>query len=238
MASDVALEAVVFDWGGTLSLHVEVELLDLWRVAARRLDPAREEDVVRRLVAVEAASWARTRTTQRSARLLDLLREASDELELDVAEAVLEEAAASHLDAWTPSIRHDPDALPVLEALRERGLRIALLSNTHWPRAYHERFLDRDGLAPLIDARVYTSELDWVKPHPAVFAEVTSRLGVDAAACAFVGDRPHDDVRGARAAGMRAVWRRNVHVGETAEDADAVIDALPELLPVVDGWRG
>jgi len=41
---------------------------------------------------------------------------------LDVAEAVLEEAAVHHLDAWTPHITHDPDAAPVLAALRERGL--------------------------------------------------------------------------------------------------------------------
>ena len=54
-----------------------------------------------------------------------------------------EEAALLYLDAWTPHIRHDPDAVPVIEALRARGLKIGLLSNTHWPRAYHGANLER-----------------------------------------------------------------------------------------------
>lgn len=187
---------------------------------------------------MEAASWARTTTTQRSSRLLDLLMEASAALDLDVAEAVLEEAATSHLDAWTPHIRHDPDAVPTLTALRERGYKIGLLSNTHWPRAYHERFLERDGLIDLIDVRVYTSEIDWTKPHPAAFRAVLDALDVaDPGACVFVGDRPYDDIRGAQQAGMRAVHRPNPALPAGAVTPDAVITSLPELLPLVDGWR-
>ncbi len=236
----MTLDAVVFDWGGTLAVHADVELADLWRAAARRLaegDAEREDRLTEGLVAVEAASWERATTTKRSARLVDLLREASDALDLDVAEAVLEEAGQHHLDAWTPSIAHDPDAAPVLTALRDRGLKIGLLSNTHWPRSFHERFLERDGLAPLIDARCYTSELDWIKPHPEVFHHVAERLDVDPERCAFVGDRPLDDISGAQGVGMKAVWRVNAALPFSTDDADAVIHALPELLPHVDAWR-
>ena len=145
---------------------------------------------------------------------MDLLREASDALDLDVAEAVLEEAGQHHLDAWTPSIAHDPDAAPVLTALRDRGLKIGLLSNTHWPRAFHEHFLERDGLAPLIDVRCYTSELDWIKPHPEVFRHVAERLDVDAGALR---------VRGRPAAGrhQRRAGRR--HEGGVAREPIAAL---------------
>src|SRR5918912_391597 len=132
----MGIEAVVFDWGGTLSVFVEAELVDAWRLAARHLAPEREEEVTARLVAVEAAFWATTASHQRSATLADLLASAAAELELDVAEALLEEAAVRHLDAWTPHVRHDPDAAPTIEALRRRGLRIGLLSNTHWTRTF------------------------------------------------------------------------------------------------------
>ena len=54
----------------------------------------------------------------------------------------------------------------VLGCLRDKGLRLGLLSNTHWPRQFHERFLERDGLADLLDARFYTSEMEYVKPTP------------------------------------------------------------------------
>ena len=234
----MTVEAVIFDWGGTLSVFVQSELVDAWRLAARHLAPDREDELTDRLLAVEAAFWSTTATHQRSFTLADLLAAATRELGLDVAEALLEEAAVRHLDAWTDHIRHDPDAAPTIAALRERGLRIGLLSNTHWPRAFHERFLERDGLAGLIDARLYTSEMPFQKPHPAAFAAALEALDVDDPARAvFVGDRPWDDVSGAKGAGLRAVLRPNPFVEPHQVEPDAVIERLPDLVDLVDAWR-
>lgn len=217
-----------------------VELLDVWRLAARHLAPDREDELTERLVAAEDEFWATTATHQRSRTLADLLAAASAAVGLDVTDAVLEEAATHHLDAWTPHITHDDDAVPTLEALRARGIRIGLLSNTHWPRTFHERFLERDGLTELIDARLYTSELDFQKPHPTAFRAALQALDVeDASAAVFVGDRPWDDIVGAKRVGMRAVLRTNPLVGtHDAAEPDAVIERLPELLPVVERWSG
>ncbi len=135
-------------------------------------------------------------------------------------------------------MRHDPEALPVLAALKERGMAIGLLSNTHWPRAFHEHFLERDGLAEVIDVRCYTSELDYTKPHPDAFGTVLAALGVpEAERVVFVGDRPYDDIFGAQSLGMRAVLRPNPLVPGYDVDPDAVIDRLPELLPTIERWR-
>lgn len=232
-----ALDAVIFDWGGTLSDFVSLELLDMWRAAAHHLAPDREDEVTAHLLAVEERFWARTTATQESGTLADILAEASAELGLDVAEAVLEEAAVQHLDSWTPHIRHDPDAAPVLAALRERGLAIGLLSNTHWPRAFHEHFLERDGLVELIDARLYSSELSHLKPHPSVFHAALEAVGADDPTRAvFVGDRPFDDVFGAKGVGMKAVLRPNGDVPAYDVEPDATITTLPELLTIVDAW--
>jgi putative hydrolase of the HAD superfamily len=232
-----AIEGVIFDWGGTLSRFVEAELVDAWRLAARHLAPDREDEVTATLVAVEEEFWATTTTDQRSTTLADLLAAGSARLGLDVAEALLEEAAVRHLDAWTDHVRHDRDAAPTLRALRTRGLRIGLLSNTHWPRAFHERFLERDGLGDLIDARLYTCEMPYQKPHPTAFEAALRALEIDVPGRAvFVGDRPWDDVFGAQRAGLRAVLRRNVGVPPYEVDPDAVIDELPELIDLVDEW--
>lgn len=231
------IEAVAFDWGGTLSLFADVDMADMWRMAAEHLDPERADDLCARLVAVEEASWARIAVDQRSTTLTSLLTLASAEIGLDVAEAVLEEAALHHLDSWTPHIRHDPDAAPVLRQLREQGLRIGLLSNTHWPRAFHEHFLERDGLADLIDVRCYTSELPFTKPHPEAFGAVLDGLGAARPdRVAFVGDRPYDDVHGARSVGMRAVLRPNPLVPSYDVEPDAVIESLTELPEVLARW--
>jgi putative hydrolase of the HAD superfamily len=229
---------VIFDWGGTLSEYAIAEFEQLWLRAARHLDPEHEAETALRLAAVEVAFWERTATTQQSGTLADILAEAATLLGREVAEAVREEAAALYLDAWEPLIKHDPDCVPVLQALRARGLRIGLLSNSHWPRDYHERFLERDGLAELIDARLYTSEMPYLKPHPTAFRAALDALEVtDPSAAVFVGDRAYDDVSGAQGVGMRGVLRTNPAVpGYDAVEPDAVIDRLPELLPHIETW--
>jgi len=55
----------------------------------------------------------------------------------------------------------------------------------------------------------------------------------------FVGDRPFDDVYGAKQAGMRAVLIANSDVPAFADaEPDAVISRLSELLPLIDSWSG
>ena len=58
----------------------------------------------------------------------------------------------------------------------------------------------------------------------------------DPARAVFVGDRPYDDVFGAKQAGLRGVLRRNRFMPGYDVEPDAVIDTLPELLGLVDGW--
>jgi putative hydrolase of the HAD superfamily len=231
------IEAVIFDWGGTLSIYADIDLEDMWRMAARHLAPEHEEALTAQLVKVEMDAWDRIQVDQHSFTLAQLLADASEAVGVDVAAAVLEEASQHHLDAWTPHIRHDPDAAGVLQALQERGLKVGLLSNTNWPRDFHEHFLARDGLAPLIDARLYTSELDHSKPHRSVFVAALKAVGVvDASRAVFVGDRPYDDVWGAQQAGLRGVLRSNDIMPAYDVEPDGVIDSLPELLPLIDGW--
>lgn len=225
---------MIFDWGGTLSVWSDPDIEDMWRLAARHIAPDREDELLARLVAVEERSWARTRSDRRSTRLAELLAEASAEIGADVAEAVLEEAATHHLDSWTPHIRHQPDAASTLRALRGTGLRVGLLSNTHWPRHFHEHFLARDGLDAYIDARLYTSDMERIKPDPSVFLAAAEAVGVDPGRAVFVGDRMLDDVWGAKQAGLLAVWVRNERGPAYDVTPDAVIDRLAELPPVIE----
>jgi putative hydrolase of the HAD superfamily len=235
------IEAVIFDWGGTLSIYVDVDMEDMWRMTAMHLasgsDASREDEIRDRLVAVEAEAWAGILVDQRSFTLAQLLARASEELHLDVAAAVIEEATQGHLDSWTPHIRHDPAAASVLAELKKRGLKVGLLSNTHWPRQFHEHFLARDGLVDYIDARLYTSEMTYSKPHASAFRAAMDAIEVaDPARAVFVGDRAYDDVFGAQQAGMRGVLRPHGMVPGYDVIPDAVIGPLPELLAVLDGW--
>lgn len=238
----MAIEAVLFDWGGTLTQGWlgQEELGELWRVAADHLAaeagcPDEAPRIAERLLEVELAAWDRAVATGRSFRIAELLDEASTSLRLDVAAAVREEAAARHTDAWAPHVRHRPEAGEVLDELRARGWRIGLLSNTHWPRSVHEQFFERDGLGGRFDACCYTCELEHVKPHPEAFRAALASINAKPEATVFVGDRPVDDIGGAAALGMRTVrLTDNAHEVPPGIVPDAEIEDLRPLPAVLD----
>ena len=229
----MTVRAVLFDWGGTLSVHAPVDLLDMWRAAARVLSPDDPEPVAAALLAAEDRWWREcTEQGDRSGTTEELVRSVASATHLDV-----EAALAAYHGAWEPTVAHDPAAAAALTALRDRGLRTGLLSNTHWPRALHERWLADAGLLDLLDVRVYTSDLAHLKPHPEAFGALLQALQVEAADAVFVGDRPRDDVWGAQRVGMRTVLLTGRPVPPHDVVADAELPDLEGLVEVVDRWR-
>jgi putative hydrolase of the HAD superfamily len=222
------IEAVIFDWGGTLTPWHTVDPLDAWRAATG------EEHAAASLAAAEQAVWIRSRDEHRSATLAEVLAAAN----IDPAD----ESVARYHEWWEPHTLLDPDVPDLFRELRRRGLRIGVLSNTTWPRAEHERIFARDEVLSLIDGAVYTSEIAWTKPHPEAFRAALAGVGVaDPARAVFVGDRPFDDIHGAKSVGMRAVWLPHSDIpdwqrGEIAGEPDAVIHRLAELPAVLDSW--
>lgn len=236
----MSVQAVIFDWGGTLTEWAPVELEDMWQVAAEHLSEQTGRELVelkRALHAAELRMWERVNKTQHAGTLVELLADASRELGLDVAEAVMSEVATRHLDAWTPHMHHHADALTALQQLHSAGLKLGLLSNTHWPEKFHEHFLERDGLAPYLHVRAYTSNMRHSKPHRETFLHVLERLGVAPDKAVMVGDRPIDDVWGAQQVGMRGVWRPHDQCPPLGDVVpDAVIQRLGELPALIATW--
>ena len=234
----VAVDTVIFDWGGTLSHWVPQERVpEFWKASARSVDPDRVDDLAAHLLTAEEAVWAQVRGAQRSGRLEDIVRAAAAAHDLEFAEDLFAAAAGSYFEAWELELHHKADALPTLAALKSMGLRTGLLSNTHWPRQFHEQLLERDGLHEVIDERLYTSELTHVKPHPLAFKAALNALGAKPERTVFVGDRLYDDIYGAKSSGMRAVLVLPRPEGDNATiEPDATIHQLSELIGVIDGW--
>jgi putative hydrolase of the HAD superfamily len=202
----VSVAAVLLDWGGTITPSHDADLHDLWRLAAYEMAPAHATELTARLVAVERQWWWDAASHLRSGSAGEIMSIASASLGVDVAAAVADATARRDVAAWTPRTVADPEALLLLHLLRARGLRVGLLTNTHWPAAWHARLLARDGLLELFDARVYAADLPVRKPHPMVFQAGLAALGVsDPAQVVHVGDRADVDVAGAAAVGMCTV---------------------------------
>lgn len=237
----MTVDAVVFDWGGTLTHDPVIDHVGLWRDAAACLAAATDGDgdqLAAHLLDAERRLWARCEETRLSFTLAEIFAAHMGGLSGERARDVLDEASSCYLEAWAAHLSHHPATAVTLKRLRAMGLAIGMLSNTHWPAAFHERLLARDGLAPLIDVRAYTSDMERAKPDPAAFGVVLGHLGLPPARVVFVGDRPRDDVWGAQQAGMRAIWKR--HPMAPPLDGvvpDAVIDDLEELPALVAAWR-
>jgi len=101
--------------------------------------------------------------------------------------------------------RADPEALSVLQALGDRGLRLGMFSNAT-DDCFIQASVDRFGFRPWLDPVLSSAGTGIRKPDPAAFAPILSAWDLPAEAVAMVGDTPEADVRGARQAGMRSVW--------------------------------
>jgi putative hydrolase of the HAD superfamily len=225
----VTVEAVIFDWGGTLTPWHTIDPREAWLAATGDVDAAA------RLGAAEDAAWLRARDQNRSATLAGVLEAAG----IDADDRFL----ANYHAWWEPHTLTDPDVPALFAWLRGEGIRIGILSNTIWPRERHEGIFARDEVLALIDGAVYTSEIAWTKPHAEAFRAALAAVGVaDPGRAVFVGDRLFDDIHGAQAVGMRAVlvphsdvphWQR----GHTEGTPDAVIERLADLIAVLETWR-
>jgi HAD superfamily hydrolase (TIGR01549 family) len=137
------------------------------------------------------------------------------------------ECAVEMTRAWEHAQNFDlyEDVLPTLADLRERGLKIGLVSNTGRDlRLFvtHHR-LDVDGA-------VSSGAHGKTKPHPAIFEAALEQLAVEPGDAAMVGDSIEDDVEGARAVGMRGLLIDREGRYPDVEDKLTDLLALPAAL--------
>ena len=184
----MSVRAVAFDWGGTLTPWFDVDLRERWMAYATVFASDHAEDLAQRLHAGEMQRWDRQFETAGHSGT-GALEQMFQECGVDTSSPRHAAALAAYLASWEPNTHTDPQAAPLLERLRGRGLRTAVLSNTMWPRRHHEHVLERDGILHLFDYLLFTSETPSAKPHESVFADVMYHLDVEPSECVFVGDR-------------------------------------------------
>jgi putative hydrolase of the HAD superfamily len=226
----MTVNAVIFDWGGTLTPWHNIDAARLWRAICAEHFPDDHLDRAAACHQAELELWELARTEHRSATISGLFGRAG----VEPTDALL----ASYVSAWEEHTFTYPDAAAVLDYLRSRQIRVGVLSNTMWPRSWHEDVFRRDGVLHMIDGAVYSSEIEWTKPHPAAFRAAMAAIEVtDPSSCVFVGDRPWDDIHGAKSLGMRTVLVPNSDVPPFADATpDAVISELSQLPALIESW--
>lgn len=232
------LKAVLFDWGGTLmqdewsdEIALEGHAAGLAALAREGLPTAEalthflsEHEELFAIAAedeIDIAAVMRRSFEHHGVELED------DDLRLFLT--------ASH-DVWASYYSLASSTHALLEALRSRGLRLALVSNTASPDWLLRPVLGQQGLVERVDAIVLSSEVGKRKPHPAMFERALADVDAGPAESLFVGDRLDADVLGASRVGLhtvQAVWFR---ADEVQVDVEPDFQAFTQMdvLNVVD----
>ena len=220
------IQAVLFDLDGTLldrKLAHEHFMLDQATRFSADLSGVSPQAYLEVAVRFDRNGMAaRKESFPRIARELAL----SDEL----AERLMDDYRAK----FPASCTLFPGVNETLEALRGAGLRLGLITNGS--TVMQSGKLDAVALRAQLDAILISEAEGLSKPEVAIFHLAAARLDASPAHCVFVGDNPDADVRGAKAAGMRAVWIRDPW-WEEPQEADAVIDEVRQLLPLIESWQ-
>ena len=95
-----------------------------------------------------------------------------------------------------------PDILPMLRALKEKGLKLAVVSNCYLEEA---QAIHEWPESQLFDALVLSCEQGVRKPDPAIYQRCMEQLGVSPQECLFIGDGGSHELEAARSLGMEAM---------------------------------
>jgi HAD superfamily hydrolase (TIGR01509 family) len=218
-------KAVFFDWMGTLA-HPEPDRHELFSQLARELGFELSPQRLLRGV-MEADTRVPEGAPPRYAEGKDetpflrwwevLLAQAGATIPKDVRLEITRRAGRHVREAaW---VLYD-DVLPAIKAIKEKGLRLGLISNM---------YLGRAGLDAFLDVVVTAKDVGASKPDPLIFRAALKQAGVTASEAVYVGDQYELDAVGARKAGIRPVLIDRY--GIVSETVDCpVIQSLPEVL--------
>jgi putative hydrolase of the HAD superfamily len=204
----VPLDAVLLDYGDTLfrfhydqPTHV-ASLARLLEVLGR-IDVPGE----RLFAELDPRFWAAVTASDESQVEMDYPGLVSEALAAVGVSGVGDDALTRALweahRVWIPHREVHPQTPELLAALRAEGLRIGIVSNAFDPPPLLHEDLEREGITPLVDVAVFSSEVGRRKPHPDIYRAALDALGVEPSRALFAGDRVREDIVGPSLIGMR-----------------------------------
>lgn len=218
---DPAAQAVLFDLDGVLTstslLHFAA-----WQDLAQELNFTLPEDFETNLRGV-----SRMESLERVLRYGDRADDYTEEEKVALA-TQKNEAYKASIQKVTPEDLY-PGAVELLEELRRRGVKTALVSASRNAPAIVERL----GIADLFDTTVHPDELARGKPAPDPFLKGAEKLGVLPARCLGVEDAPAG-IQSIRAAGM---WQVAIGEREDFPHVTEVFNTIKEASPYILRWE-
>lgn len=131
----------------------------------------------------------------------------------------------------------EEDALATLKKLEKDGYRMGLISNAGDDQDVHQ-LVRRFGISAFFDFVLTSAACSYRKPHPRIFELAIANWYFLPAETVMVGDNLDADIRGAKNAGLYAVWISR-RAGSSSDDQprvqpDATVSTLAELPTLLD----
>lgn len=152
-------------------------------------------------------AWRKRMPARFRGELVDFaatLRDICQEVGVDAPAALIDELNAERLREKARFFDHiDPHILQMLATLRQRGLKLGLISNASreevaaWPTC---------DLAAYFDVAIFSCDVGLIKPEPEIYVHTCEALGVAPHATLFIGDGGSHELMGAQRAGLTPYW--------------------------------
>lgn len=127
-----------------------------------------------------------------------------------------------------------PNLFSMLDMLQEHEYSLGLITNGRG--TFQTRAVQGLDIEQYFDAILISESEGVKKPDIQIFQRALNKLGVEASTSVFVGDHPQTDIAGAKNAGMKTIWKKDLH-WLLPSVADATIEDLAEIPAVVRGFQ-
>jgi len=221
--------SIIFDLEGTLVRSVEMSEEAILEFRQQTRNKLIELGIPSETLAgIETSTLMRNRASQFAGENLS----DSERLRL---ERKLDQFLLGYELGWAKESVLFPDAVPVLETLKERGIRMAIVTNTS--RQAAEMIFAKHGLSEYFDVVITRNDVIQLKPDPQGILLALERLGDRAEF--FVGDTRIDS-EAARNAGIRSIivkrgWPHTLLPPDPR--ADYSVDSLAEITRIIQRDR-
>lgn len=209
------IAAVIWDMDGVLADTAPHHLL-AWR-----------ETFAKRGINFTEADFMRGFGVRNDAIIKNVLGEQTTEAEI---ETIAREKEATFRRIIGKDIKSLPGALELLQALDERGIRMAIASSTTIENI--RLIVGSLGIASYFKAVITGHDVTEGKPSPQVFLLAAQRLGAEPKN-SIVFEDAVAGVKAAKSAGMYCVAVTNTHLQAKLKQADLIVDTL-EMVTVED----
>jgi len=157
---------------------------------------------------------------------------------------LMDEIAEYYADSFLvhPPPAHS-DAIEVLQAVKDMGLKIGLISNTGMTPGYTFRsYMEERGMLGYFHTLTFSDEVKIAKPASEIFMMTLRALGANPGQTIHVGDHVINDVVGAKRCGMKTVWISGFYEREDPNDPetepDITVSGLGEVVPAIAKLAG